>query len=315
MTTYYLPPDAYAAKSPVRVAALMLILALAAGCSNSSREPVVTPNEIATTSVQAEETDSTDAIATTKAQPPVANGTASPKQVSQESPLIDGQEPGYIGYPIMGETATGEVVRYISSQPLDCTGTDAESGCSQSVLVTFIQTNPSDPYTVLDGQAVANCDLNVLTEVIIDNDLVSYELSSPDEAMTQLLTFTCEEAVNTELIHEAPASAQFAEFTEGMPYGEVRSQLIAEGWTPKPVQMSHYTTLEQSMYDQGYTEVLGCSGTGLCRFEFDAEALSNDQALVVITSFAESAIYYEDEPLLRSINTDASAADDLSVSK
>ncbi|MEO0533677.1 MAG: hypothetical protein AAF215_07390 [Cyanobacteria bacterium P01_A01_bin.123] len=75
--------------------------------------------------------------------------------------------------------------------------------------------------------------------------------------------------------------------------------------------MDHHTPLEQKMYDRGYTEVLGCSGTGRCRFEFDyfdADALPSDEALVVITSFADSDSYFEGEPLLSSASIDLSSA-------
>lgn len=331
MTIRYLRPITdNVAISPIRFAVLILMLTLSVGCSTNQSEPdtvvssantetpdTETPNP--ETPGEAEKANSATAIPTTKTDAPVtepAPDSNSAEQIAQDTPLADGQEPGYVGYPLMGETDTGEVIRYIYSEPLDCTGTSVDSDCNRSVIVNFIQTEPSDPNKVSEGQAVANCARGVLTEVMINNDLVAYELSSPDEAMTQLLNFTCEEAQNTGLISAAPTAAPTIPtgLTEGMPYPEVRSRLVAEGWTPKNVQMSHYTSLEQALYDQGYTEVLGCSGTGLCRFEFDqADALPSDQALVVITAFAESDIYYEGDPLLRSANTDFSVSEDLSA--
>ncbi|MEM9819216.1 MAG: hypothetical protein AAF827_22835 [Cyanobacteria bacterium P01_D01_bin.6] len=274
------------------------MLAMAVGCSTSQNglEADVAPASTADASTA--ETIPVEGTTT------ATETTAAPNQTNQTSgdvPVAQGQgEPGYVGYPLMGETAAGGPVYYISSQPIDC----ADGGC---VSINFLQVDAVDPYKTMDGRAVANCARGVLSEVMLDEDLVAYQLESPDAAMTRLLDTACEAArPEVSTIPTVPAGLE-----PGMSYAEVRSRLMDAGWVAKDVSMDHYTPLEQKMYDRGYTEVLGCSGTGLCRFEFDyfdAGALSSDEALVVITAFADSDIYFEDEPLLSSASIDLSSA-------
>jgi cytoskeletal protein RodZ len=199
-----------AVMSPAKFAALALVL-LAVGCNASQREPdaAIQPDSTADQLSTAEDAEEATTAPPETAPPETGAedatedaAAATPETVAEDataptpqdaSPIAAG-EPGYVGYPLMGETSSGTVIRYISMAPLDCTGEYVAADCDSSILVNFIETEPSDPYTVLDGQAVANCARGVLTEVIIDNDLVAYELNSPDAAMLRLLDHACEEA-------------------------------------------------------------------------------------------------------------------------
>lgn len=306
----------------IKYTALTLTLAIVVGCSNRQNNPkadIHADSDVATQpAVQADNEAATDQISEATVDTSTIQNTAqdttnsaTTSEVSGDTPLPYGQgEPGYVGYPLMGETGTGEVIRYISSAPLDCSGPSVVSGCDHAITVNFIQTNPADPYKVLDGRAVAKCDRNVLAEVILDEDLIAYELKEPDAAMAQLLDYTCETARTSGLINTQTTAPTVPDgLAEGTPYPEVRTRLMEAGWTPKTVQMDHYTSLEQDMYDRGYTEVLGCSGTGLCRFEFGHQNTDSHPTLVVITAFADSDIYYEGDPLLRSAGIDSALAE------
>jgi hypothetical protein len=183
-----------AVMSPAKFAALALVL-LAVGCNASQREPdaAIQPDSTADQLSTAEDAEEATTAPPETAPPETVAEDATAPTPQDASPIAAG-EPGYVGYPLMGETSSGTVIRYISMAPLDCTGEYVAADCDSSILVNFIETEPSDPYTVLDGQAVANCARGVLTEVIIDNDLVAYELNSPDAAMLRLLDHACEEA-------------------------------------------------------------------------------------------------------------------------
>jgi hypothetical protein len=199
----------------------------------------------------------------------------------------------------MGETAAGEPVYYISSESIACANGD--SGC---VIVNFLQVDAADANQTADGQAVAQCARETLTEVLLDGDLVAYEIPSPDAAMAKLLNTACQAQRPGEPGASTSPTVPGG-LVEGMPYAEVRSRLIDAGWEPKTTPMDHYTGLEQTMYDRGYTEVRGCSGTGLCRFEFnysDPGALADGEALIVITSFADSDVLFEEDPLFGAAN-------------
>lgn len=201
---YRRPTPTSVVMSLAKFAALALVLS-AVGC-NSQQEPDAAsqPNSTAdqlstaedTTDVATEtpETAAEEATQDAAAETPETVAEEATDPTPQDASPISTGEPGYVGYPLMGETDKGTVIRYISITPLDCTGEYVAADCDRSVLVNFIETKPSDPNTILDGQAVANCARGILKEVIIDNDLVAYELNSPDAAMLRLLDHACEEA-------------------------------------------------------------------------------------------------------------------------
>ena len=274
----------HTAVTGVKFSALGLLLAIAVGCNASQDTP---------------ETDGASAAST--AESVTAETATDQDDIANSSQATQPQgEPGYVGYPFMGETAAGEPVYYISSESITCVNGD--SGC---VIVNFLQVDAADANQTADGQAVAQCGRGVLTEVLIDNidnDLVAYGIASPDAAMTKLLNTACQAHRPGE--PGASASPKVpGGLVEGMPYAEVRSRLIDAGWEPKTTPMDHYTGLEQTLYDRGYTEVRGCSGTGLRRFEFnysDPNAVADGEALIVITSFADSDFLFEEDPLFGS---------------
>jgi hypothetical protein len=273
----------HTAVTGIKFSALGLLLAIAVGCNASQDTPEADGASAASTAESAADEAATD-----------QDDTASPDQAAQPQ-----GEPGYAGYPFMGETAAGEPVYYISSESIACANGD--SGC---VIVNFLQVDAADANQTADGQAVAQCARETLTEVLLDGDLVAYEIPSPDAAMAKLLNTACQ----AQRPGEPGASTSPTlpgGLVEGMPYAEVRSRLIDAGWEPKTTPMDHYTGLEQTMYDRGYTEVRGCSGTGLCRFEFnysDPGALADGEALIVITSFADSDVLFEEDPLFGAAN-------------
>jgi hypothetical protein len=273
----------HTAVTGIKFSALGLLLAIAVGCNASQDTPEADGASAASTAESAADEAATD-----------QDDTASPDQAAQPQ-----GEPGYAGYPFMGETAAGEPVYYISSESIACANGD--SGC---VIVNFLQVDAADANQTADGQAVAQCARETLTEVLLDGDLVAYEIASPDAAMAKLLNTAC----RAQRPGEPGASTSPTVpggLVEGMSYAEVRSRLIDAGWEPKTTPMDHYTGLEQTMYDRGYTEVRGCSGTGLCRFEFnysDPSALADGEALIVITSFADSDVLFEEDPLFGAAN-------------
>jgi hypothetical protein len=273
----------HTAVTGIKFSALGLLLAIAVGCNASQDTPEADGASAASTAESAADEAAID-----------QDDTASPDQAAQPQ-----GEPGYAGYPFMGETAAGEPVYYISSESIACANGD--SGC---VIVNFLQVDAADANQTADGQAVAQCARETLTEVLLDGDLVAYEIPSPDAAMAKLLNTAC----RAQRPGEPGASTSPTVpggLVEGMPYAEVRSRLIDAGWEPKTTPMDHYTGLEQTMYDRGYTEVRGCSGTGLCRFEFnysDPGALADGEALIVITSFADSDVLFEEDPLFGAAN-------------
>jgi hypothetical protein len=273
----------HTAVTGIKFSALGLLLAIAVGCNASQDTPEADGASAASTAESAADEAATD-----------QDDTASPDQAAQPQ-----GEPGYAGYPFMGETAAGEPVYYISSESIACANGD--SGC---VIVNFLQVDAADANQTADGQAVAQCARETLTEVLLDGDLVAYEIPSPDAAMAKLLNTACQAQRPGEPGASTSPTVPGG-LVEGMPYAEVRSRLIDAGWEPKTTPMNHYTGLEQTMYDRGYTEVRGCSGTGLCRFEFnysDPGALADGEALIVITSFADSDVLFEEDPLFGAAN-------------
>jgi hypothetical protein len=273
----------HTAVTGIKFSALGLLLAIAVGCNASQDTPEADGASAASTAESAADEAAID-----------QDDTASPDQAAQPQ-----GEPGYAGYPFMGETAAGEPVYYISSESIACANGD--SGC---VIVNFLQVDAADANQTADGQAVAQCARETLTEVLLDGDLVAYEIASPDAAMAKLLNTACQAQRPGEPGASTSPTVPGG-LVEGMPYAEVRSRLIDAGWEPKTTPMDHYTGLEQTMYDRGYTEVRGCSGTGLCRFEFnysDPGALADGEALIVITSFADSDVLFEEDPLFGAAN-------------
>jgi hypothetical protein len=273
----------HTAVTGIKFSALGLLLAIAVGCNASQDTPEADGASAASTAESAADEAAID-----------QDDTASPDQAAQPQ-----GEPGYAGYPFMGETAAGEPVYYISSESIACANGD--SGC---VIVNFLQVDAADANQTADGQAVAQCARETLTEVLLDGDLVAYEIPSPDAAMAKLLNTACQAQRPGEPGASTSPTVPGG-LVEGMPYAEVRSRLIDAGWEPKTTPMDHYTGLEQTMYDRGYTEVRGCSGTGLCRFEFnysDPGALADGEALIVITSFADSDVLFEEDPLFGAAN-------------
>ncbi|MEM9120056.1 MAG: hypothetical protein AAGD09_19540 [Cyanobacteria bacterium P01_F01_bin.56] len=103
----------------------------------------------------------------------------------------------------------------------------------------------------------------------------------PDEPLT----------VNIERLHLVP----------GMPYGEVRSLVIAEGWVPytqtdvAPPDLNSLTV--QALHAQGFEEVAACSGTGqgFCAFLFTHVNDINfpDARLKIMTTPAIGELYGE----------------------
>ncbi|MEL6402034.1 MAG: hypothetical protein AAFR26_23620 [Cyanobacteria bacterium J06626_4] len=292
-------PLRHLAVAYAKFATVGLLLAVAVGCGANQSEPEadvsVAPASTTETATTETANDASDATATEPAaassNPPAAPAQAAPPQ----------GEPGYIGYPLMGETAAGEPIYYISSELIDC----PDAGC---VSISFLQVDAADADQTMDGQAVGNCTTETLSEVMLDGDLVAYEMASLDAGMAALLNTACQ--ANRPGEPGASTAATVAPtvpagLEEGMPYGEVRSRLIDAGWVAKTTRMDHYTGLEQDMYDRGYTEIRGCSGTGLCRFEFnssDSSALADSEALIVITSFADSDFLFEEDPVFGAAN-------------
>jgi hypothetical protein len=269
----------HTAVTGIKFSALGLLLAIAVGCNASQDTPEADGASAASTAESAADEAAID-----------QDDTASPDQAAQPQ-----GEPGYAGYPFMGETAAGEPVYYISSESIACANGD--SGC---VIVNFLQVDAADANQTADGQAVAQCARETLTEVLLDGDLVAYEIPSPDAAMAKLLNTACQAQRPGEPGASTSPTVPGG-LVEGMPYAEV----LDAGWEPKTTPMDHYTGLEQTMYDRGYTEVRGCSGTGLCRFEFnysDPGALADGEALIVITSFADSDVLFEEDPLFGAAN-------------
>ena len=283
-----------------KFSAVGLLLAVAVGCNASQNEPEadVSAAPASTTETATTETATTDTASgvsdttATNTTAPSDNTSVAPEQTAQSQ-----GEPGYVGYPLMGETAAGEPIYYIDSEPVDC----PEAGC---VSISFLQVDAADAYQTMDGQAVANCTAETLSEVMLDGDLVAYEMASLDAGMTALLNTACQAwrpgEPGASTTPTVPTGLE-----EGTPYAKVRSRLVEAGWVAKTTRMEHYTSLEQDMYDRGYTEVRGCSGTGLCRFDFDysdPNALADNKALIVITSFADSDFLFEEDPLFIAAN-------------
>ncbi|NEP70966.1 MAG: hypothetical protein F6K25_13690 [Okeania sp. SIO2G4] len=267
----------------------LVLMMIATGCNAGQKNPEVDESSaISTTKLAMTYSTAADSTTTNQNDPTTLSQMTEPQG-----------EPGYIGYPLMGETAAGASVYYITSESIACA--DGDSGC---VIVNFLQVDAADANQTADGQAVAQCASRTVTEVIIDGDLVAYEIASPDEAMTNLLNTACQ--ANRPGEFRADMTPTVPEgLVEGMPYAEVRSRILDAGWLPKNTPMDHYTTLEQAMYDRGYIEVRGCSGTGLCRFEFNSsrpDVLADQEALIVITSFSDSDVFFEEDPLFGSAN-------------
>ncbi|MDB9528777.1 hypothetical protein PN498_22485 [Oscillatoria sp. CS-180] len=286
---------------------LVLILITAAGCTGNRVE------DADSASLSLKETSLEEAPVAAKAiaeesSTPGAADAVDVAGAADESVESTAEEPGYVGYPYMGQTETGEEVYYIYGEFITCV--DAASDCEHLVKVDFVQVDSAS--NALQGSLVANCTDNALAEVVLDNDLVSYRTTPTDEAMSNVLNLACNGERGDLLFTEETAFVDANSLIpqgieEGMRYAEVRALLIEQGWVPKAVTLDHYTLLEQRMYDAGFEEVLGCSGSGLCRFEFDYQdtsVLGSGDALVAIT-------YLEnDQPYLSILNIDVSAAPD-----
>ena len=296
-------------RNSARSAALMLTLALTVSCSTSQTEPsaAIAPASTATqTAETATSETATAAPDTTSVSSTSVNSPPNSPPTDQAENAEPQGEPGYIGYPSMGETADGDYIYYVSSQPVDC-GPDA--AC---LSVQFVQADGANLNMSMNGTAVANCTRRILSEVLLDGDLVAYEIASPDAAMTELISTACQAWSPGEPGAGVPTVPDG--LTTGMGYSEVRSQLAEAGWIAKDVRMETYTSLEQQMYDKGYTEVLGCSGQGQCRFEFDyylEGRLPSDEALVVITRFSDDDPFFEADPVLDSASIQGSFAEDI----
>lgn len=249
--------------------------------------------------------DATTALASETDTAAIARSTIEPGIVAQTPP-------GYVDYPYMGQTPAGEDIYYIYSEPLDCERFEDVTRCENSLRVEFVQVDAAG--FAENGSLVADCLNEELTEVIVDGDLVAYRLPLSDVARLNLWTYACEapaeafsELKSDDIEPTNIESLVIQPFESGESYAEYRDYLLNLGLTPKAVTLESYTLLEQRMYDAGYTEVLGCSGEGLCRFEFEHSEpgyLEADQVIVVIT-------YLEGQtPYTSSVSRDVSAASD-----
>ena len=166
----------------VKFSALVLLLLVAVGCNERQNNPEVDgASSISTTETTTSGTtdvDTTEVDTTTKQSELTVSSQTTPPQ----------GEPGYVGYPYMGETSAGQPVYYIFSEAITCA--NGQSGC---VSVSFVQVDADDAYQTAEGQAIAQCSLGTLTEVMLDGNLVAYEIASPDEAMAGLLKIACQE--------------------------------------------------------------------------------------------------------------------------
>lgn len=209
MDTNHLSPSVV---TGAKFSTLALLLAIAVGCNTRQNNP---------------EVDGGSGISTTESASIVSAATNQIKVQSDPTTLSQATEPqgepGYIGYPFMGKTATGESIYYIFSESIACA--NGNSGC---VIVKFLQVDAADANQTADGQAVAQCARETLTEVLLDGDLVAYEIASPDAAMTNLLNTACQAhrpgEPGASTMPTVPAG-----LVERMPYAEVRSRLIDAG--------------------------------------------------------------------------------------
>ncbi|NER50857.1 MAG: hypothetical protein F6J92_30140 [Symploca sp. SIO1A3] len=201
MDTNYLPLTVV---TGAKFSALALLLVIAVGCNTRQNNPEVNGASRRST------TESASVVSTATNQTKLESDPTTLSQATEPQ-----GEPGYVGYPFMGETAAGESIYYIFSESIACA--NGNSGC---VVVKFLQVDGADANQTADGQAVAHCARGTLTEVLLDGDLVAYEIASPDAAMTNLLNTACQ-------VHrpgEPSASTTptvLAGLVEGMPYAEV----------------------------------------------------------------------------------------------
>ena len=89
-----------------------------------------------------------------------------------------------------------------------------------------------------------------------------------------------------------PALAQSVpKLRQGMAYSEVRNLLIEEGWqavfNPEQVNNPNRSDVIDRFIEEGYTEVVDCSGTGLglCLFQFQN---ATGQSLLITTANNDS---------------------------
>ncbi|MGF1521151.1 MAG: hypothetical protein ACFBSF_02355 [Leptolyngbyaceae cyanobacterium] len=297
----------------MQCSALATLLAITAGCAASHAEPAAetttalspSASAIANETIPDETTSAVDIspVKTSSANTLAAKTSPAVTSTPPAASKFEAGEPGYIDYPYMGQTERGEDVYYIYSEPVDCTDAVDPLRCEQLVKVQFVQVDMAS--TMAQGSTVVDCVDNVLTEVLLDNDLIAYRMAPGNEAMVSLVDFACYTEGDQYFEPETkqlsfpnlepslpldsslplePSLPQGIE--EGMLYATVRALLIEQGWIPKAVALDHYTSLERRFYDNGYQEVLGCSGSGLCRFEFDYQneaAMEPGMALAVIT--------------------------------
>ena len=280
------------------------------GCSAAQNEPSTT---IAPASDASADAGSLESEAAATAPAPAAETTtpapsepevnSSPAPQSQEPdnaiPIPGSSELAYL----MGKTSAGAPVYLADSRPFDCR---PDGGC---ISIEFLQVDTNG--AVKQGQAIGRCGLFTLSEVVLDGDLVAYE-GLVGEGMAELLNTACQSWRPGEPGAGVPSVPEG--LSAGMSYSAVRDRLGAAGWFAKTTGMEAYTSLEQQMYDKGYTEVLGCSGAGQCRFEFDYYLdgqLPEGEALVVITRFADDDPFFENDPVLDSVSIQGSFANDL----
>ena len=295
----------FAGRRSLRWLALVLLAAVAASCTATERA-VVEPVIDKTAETEAIQTERNGQSADERIIETARYDTAlteTTKQVGEPA-----GEPGYAGYPYLGETALGDRAYFVSQSELDCTDAVDRLRCYRKFKVSFVEVDAEE--NMVQGQAVANCNDNALDEVIIDGDLAAYRMVPTDAAMTTLLEMMCDTSQYQEepigrAADEVPrgealesADERAANLIPDMPpevtYAEARVRLIEVGWIPKAVVMENYPALEKQFYEQGFEEILSCSGSGLCRFEFEhaePEVLQDGKVLAVITQLEGTESY------------------------
>lgn len=77
---------------------------------------------------------------------------------------------------------------------------------------------------------------------------------------------------------------------KGMTYSEARQVILEQGWKPNPnVESNLRNAVVKAIFDQGYTEIEDCAGTGEapCRYEFVNQ---NGELLYVVTAGRDSLV-------------------------
>lgn len=104
-------------------------------------------------------------------------------------------------------------------------------------------------------------------------------------------------SVNIDKESDAKSKGEFAiPFVSGMNYHEARKKIIDEGWTPLTQRWfySNDPNIQggngQVFWEDGYWEIVSCTGTAeaFCRFEFSDPS---NRRLVVITAGQETGEY------------------------